>query len=387
MNPVSTDSSDGRAKRDKCSAPQGSITRIGQTTGELFDDIRDFLAQHPGLSMDAILKLTYAVFAILFAECAEIWPFVSIVAPDAWGSTLLLRMIECVSVGSLHLGELTLSALLTLPPIPQNTLLLIDQVSPNKELERTLRIMSRTGARILRNGKFYNLCFPTLVCTAEPLRDRWILDQAVQIELKPSLRPTPKFSPESLNESSRQLRGKLTRYYELNIAKVRDSHFDASEFSSPTREIAAMLGNSIPDDPSLHRCLLKLLEPQDRDVRIRRTDSIAAVVTEACLFLSHESGRSQARAGEICDIVNGISKGRDENLELDPRAVGNHLRALGLFSERLGRAGRGIRFSKQIRRKIHELAEAYEVRTALNNSLCEFCGEVRSHNNAPNGGK
>src|ERR1700689_1529836 len=113
------------------------------TTGQLFDEVRDFLAQHPGLTTDAVLKLTYFVFAILFAECAEIWPFVAIVAPDAAGSSLLLRMIACVAVAPLHLGELTLSALLTLPPIPRGTLLLIDQLSPNKELERILRIMSR----------------------------------------------------------------------------------------------------------------------------------------------------------------------------------------------------------------------------------------------------
>jgi hypothetical protein len=385
MNAVSKDSSDEMANREKSGAPQVSITRIDQTTGELFDDIRDFLALHPGLATDAILKLTYALIAILFAECADIWPFVSIVAPEAAGSTLLLRMIKAVSVAPLHLGELTLSALLSLPPIPRNTLLLVDQPFPNKELERTLRIMSRTGGSILRNGKFYNICFPAIVCTAEPLRDRWILDQAIQIELKPSLSPTPKFSPESLNESSRKLRGQLTRYRELNLAKVRDSHFDARKFSSPIREIAAMLGNSVPDDPSLQQYLLMLLEPQDQDVRIRRTDSIAAVVTEACLFFSHERGRLQARVGEICDVVNGMSKGRDENVKLDPRAVGNHLRALGLFSERLGRAGRGIRFSKQNRRTIHELAEAYEVRTTRDNSSCEFCGEVKSHNNSRNG--
>ena len=122
-----------------------------------------------------------------------------------------------------------------------------------------------------------------------------------------------------------------------------------------------------------------ILEPQDQDVRIRRTDSIEAVVVEAALFLSHESARSQALIGAITTIANGILKGRGENIILDPRAVGHHLRALGLFSERLGRAGRGIRFTNEVRRRIHALALAYDVRTAMDNSSCEFCAEARSN--------
>jgi len=97
------------------------------------------------------------------------------------------------------------------------------------------------------------------------------------------------------------------------------------------------------------------------------------------LFLSHEGARRQALIGEIATIANGILKGREENIILDPRAVGHHLRALGLFSQRLGRAGRGIRFTNEVRRKIHELAQAYDVRTSLDNPSCEFCVEARSN--------
>jgi hypothetical protein len=188
----------------------------------------------------------------------------------------------------------------------------------------------------------------------------------------------PKFDPQWMAESAQKLQGKLRRYREINLARVRDSHFDAPQFRSPMREIASMLGNSIVDAPSLQRCVLTLLEPQDLDVRTRRTDSLEAIVIEAALFLSHEGRRTQARAGEIATIVNGILKGRGETVELDPRAVGYTLRALGLFSVRLGRAGRGIRFTKEVRRSIHGLARSYDVRTALDNSACEFCAEASS---------
>jgi hypothetical protein len=354
--------------------PQGPIAAIDfGTTGQLFDDIRVFLAQHPGLTTDAALKLTYFVLAIPFAECAPTWPLASIVAPDSSGSSLLLRMLACLCLAPVHIGNVTLSAMLTLPLSPRPTPLIIDQLVPNRELERLLRVMARPGARVLRDGEFFDISVPTVVCTGEPTRDHWITDQALQIALLPSRRSLPKFDSESLKRAARHFRGKLLHYQKTNIEKVRDSQFEVPSFISPTRELACMLGTAIVDDPALQRCVSMILESQDQDVRIRRTDSIPAVMVEAQLLLSHEEHRRQARIGEIGTIANGILRGRGENFEIDPREIGNHVRALGFFSERLGSAGRGIRFTNAVRRKIHELAQAFEVRTDLKNPACEFC--------------
>ena len=345
------------------------------STAKLFDEIRNFLTLHPGLTADSIQKLTYFTLAIQFPECCGIWPFASIVAPDTVGSSLFLRMFSCLCINPLQIGEITLSAILTLPRSPRPGLLLIDQLATSSELERVLRIMSRPGSRIIRKGELHDVSIPTLVCTAEPLRDRWILDQAVHVTLAPTRGPLPDLDPEMLSESARKLNGKLLRYREMNLAKVRASHLDAPELSSPMREIANMLGRCIVDDASLRRLVPMLLRSQDQDVRARRTDSVHAVEIEAALSLSHENKRGQARIGEVTTIANGILRGRGESIQLDPREVGNHLRALGLFSERLGRAGRGIRFTNEIRQKIHQLARAYDVRSAQGAPRCEFCAE------------
>ena len=344
------------------------------TTGKLFDEIRDFLSLHPGLPKESVLKLTYFAFAIQFAENCGIWPLASVVAPDTAGSSLLLRMLHCV-YAPLQIGEISLNALLTLPQSLRPRLLLIDQLATSRELERVLRIMSRRDSPIIHKGEFRDVSIPTLVCTAEPLREQWILDQALQVTLTPTRGPLPNFDPHTLNESARKLRGKLSLYRERNLEKVRNSHFDAPKLSSPMREIAIMLGSSIADDPSLQGLVPMLLQPQDDDVRIRRTDSFEAVVNEAALFLAHEAKRGQARVGEIATIANGILRNRGESLQLDPRAVGNYLRASGLFTLRLGRAGRGIRFTNEIREKIHQLARAYDVRSTQGDVRCEFCAE------------
>jgi hypothetical protein len=347
------------------------------TTANLFDAIHDFLALHPALTAESIQKLTYFAFALQFPECCNIWPFASVLAPDTVGSSLFLRMFSCVCITPLQIGDITLNSLVTLSQSRRPSLLLIDQLTPNRELERVLRIMSRPGSLIFHYGEFRDVSIPTLVCTAEPLRDRWTLDQGLQVTLIPTRGPLPGFDSETLNESARKLRGKLLSYRVRNLAKVRNAHCDAPQLSSPMREIANMLGSCIVDDDSLQSLVPMVLQPQDQDVRARRTDSVHAVEIEAALFLSHETKRGQARIGEITTIANGILKGRGESIQLDPREVGNHLRALGLFSERLGRTGRGIRFTSAIRRKIHDLARAYDVRSLQGHARCEFCAESK----------
>ncbi len=83
--------------------------------------------------------------------------------------------------------------------------------------------------------------------------------------------------------------------------------------------------------------------------------------------------------GEIATIANGIFKGRGESIELGkPRAVGDILRSGGLFTQRLGRAGRGIVLTKENRKKLHELAWAFDVRSVEDAAKrCEFCFDVR----------
>jgi hypothetical protein len=362
--------------QENTSSPQRPAEPIDfGATGQLFNDLRDFLSLHPGLTADSVLKLTYFLFAICFPECAGIWPFAAVVSPDTVASSLLLRMFGAVSIDSLRIGEITLNALLTLPQSPRPSFLLIDQLATSREFERLLRIMSRPGSPILRKGQFHDVSIPTLVCTAEPLRDRWLLDQAVQITLAPTRGPLPNFESQILGESAVTLREKLVRYREKNLATVCNSHCETPHLGSPMREIANMLANSIVDDAALQRLVPMLLAPQDRDVRIRRTDSVLAIEIEAAFLLSHKPKCREALIGKITMIANGIFRERGENIELDPREMGNHLRAVGLFSERLGSAGRGIQFTKEVRRNLHDLARAYDVRTIPTNP-CEFCVEA-----------
>ncbi|MGB2886114.1 MAG: hypothetical protein WBC04_00320 [Candidatus Acidiferrales bacterium] len=201
------------------------------STRQLFDDLRRFFAQHPGLPEESILKLAYLALAIWFSECAAIWPFVSVVSVDSSGLTLLLRLLQCAYRRSLHVGEITFERIWSLPLLLRPTLL-IDQPRPTRELYRVLRAMSRLGALVPQNGQLRHINCPTVICTAEPLTDPWILDHALHIVLTPTC-GLPRIDPQTLIETARELQGKQLRYRLDYFAKVRRSQFDAPELPFP----------------------------------------------------------------------------------------------------------------------------------------------------------
>ena len=124
--------------------------------------------------------------------------------------------------------------------------------------------------------------------------------------------------------------------------------------------------------------LVELLKPQELDAGVRNSTSIIRVVIEAGLAFCHDKKRESAFVGDVSDLSNGILHGRGETVELEPRAVGDILRSLGLFMQRLGRAGRGILLLNETRGKIHQLARAHEVRCSeVVADGCPVCIELR----------
>ena len=64
-----------------------------------------------------------------------------------------------------------------------------------------------------------------------------------------------------------------------------------------------------------------------------------------------------------------------ESLKVSSETVGHVLKYLGLYSRRLGNAGRGLVFDKATQSQAHRLGEAYDVLTS--EPSCEYCHEVQ----------
>ena len=91
----------------------------------------------------------------------------------------------------------------------------------------------------------------------------------------------------------------------------------------------------------------------------------------------HE-GKPEAFVAGIVAFANGIFLGRQERLELSPKAVGAILRErLGLCAERCA-TGYRLMLTENVRRRIHQLAAGYNVLSMLKSADgCPSCLELQ----------
>ena len=343
------------------------------STKELTEDLHNFFAQHPGLPSESISILVHFALSTWFPECSAVLPSLSVVAPDASGSTLLLRLLRCVCRHSLHVIEITEGGIFMLPFAFRPTLL-IDQAKPTGGLQRILCAMSRPGVVFLRNGQYRDISCSIVVCSEVPLTDPGH-SNFIHVVLMPTRGRLPKIHRESLTDVADELQGQLLQYRLANFKKVQTSKFDAPELNTPAAEMARTLGTCVVDHDELQSRIIELLEPQDES-RVRHSTMITAIVIEAAFFFCHEKNRQQAYVAEFAAVCNAILRARKEVLELEPRAVGDVLRAIGLFTQRLGGSGRGVLLVNDVRRKIHCLAREYDIQwTEGKIDRCKFCAE------------
>jgi hypothetical protein len=344
------------------------------TTPKLFDDLHSLFGVHPGLQSDSVSALAHYSLVTWFPDCMPAVPCLSIVAPDTSGRDLLFRLLSRTCRRPLHLLEPTRPEILA-SPLSLRPTLIIDQAKPTSDVQRLLRVMSQAVGFVPRSGQLKQICCPTIIVSAEPLGDPLLLTRALQINLMPGHAAVSKVNQILDSELAQALPAKLLQYQLLNFAKVRASEFDAHGCLG---DLTTALAACIVDDDELQARVNQMLEPQERDSRARNSTSSISVVIEAGLALSHDRKRESAYVGEFADAANGILHGRGETVLLEPRAVGDILRSLGLSTQRLGAAGRGVLLVRETRRKIHLLARSYDVPSIQGNfGGCEFCTEVR----------
>jgi hypothetical protein len=349
------------------------------STSQLLSALGRFLAQHPGLGVESVSKLAHFSIATWFPECCAKSPSLSVVSADAYSSTLLLRLLRYTCRRSLHLGEVGLSALGSLPLSFRPTLLL-DQRPATKQLCRFIRAVGRPGALMLQKRQLQDVSCATVISTGEPLTDEWVVDDVIQVALAPSGGDFAIVDLQHLDDAGRELQAQLLQYRLRNFEKVKASSFDAPRLAYPARHVARTLGACIVDDSEAVSRITSLLQDQDEDSRVRDSTAIPSVVIEAALVLCHEKERSATLVGELATISNAIFKGRDETIELEARATGSVLSSIGLFTQRIGSAGRGLLLTNDMRRRIHELAWRYNVLSVQHQieDLCRYCGEARA---------
>ena len=324
------------------------------STAELFSSIVEVFQEYTRVPDDSAALLSYFVFTTWFLDLLPTAPCVSVIGTAFSEIAQLFRVLHCLCRRPLLLAGLDPGGMCALPmglrPTPP------------------------------RKGRLLDLYCAKAIHSGEPLRNAALAAGAMRIMVSPSAAPLPRLDRQTQDRIADEFQGKLLNYRLQNYRTVAASQPD---LGSMTSEMRALAGNLLACvvDPALQQDVLPRLQPQDQEARVERSSELASVTIEALLVFCHEV-HEQVHVAQIAEAVNAIFKGREENLEVSAKRVGHCLKTLGLFTQPLDSAVRGICLTRAMRRKIHRLARDREV-LSMQDGI-ERCPECRPAVNVVN---
>ena len=338
---------------------------------QLFDDILVFLKNHTLLSDDEARILTYWSIATWFPDLLSFLPSAVITGTAAVAEPIFRALAAIcrrpVLLAGIDPGVLRAPWWGKLMPT-----LLIRAPQLNKRMGTLLDASTRPGYLMATGKDMQPFYCPKCIYLGDPV-DRSLIPSSIQIHVSSKSRKLTYKSPTS--EVIETFQNKLLLYRFLGRENVAASKFRVHGFRPEVCAIAESLGTIIVDDLSLQRDIINLLKERDEQSGVDRASGRNGIVVRAVLSLCHEPDLQQAYVRDIASAVNRIYVEEGESLKMSSETAGHILKSLGLYSRRLGSAGRGLVLDKSMRSHAHRLGHAYEVLPP--EPACGHCHELQ----------
>jgi hypothetical protein len=338
---------------------------------ELFNDISALLRKHVMLASKDCSLLAYWAIATWFADFLPFFPSVVISGP-ASTADLLLRTLAAVCRRPVLLGELSPAILRKLPVKEISPTLLIREPQLSRYMSALLNASNQPGYLFFSGKSFQELYCPKTIYVGESFKDSAAARNSVHINLGESTLPLRKSLPGT--DEITFFQNRLLCYRLLNHDKVAAANFRVSGFRPELSVVADVLASAIVDDVELQRGIIEVLKDRDEQSRIDHATGVNGLVLRAVLFHCHQRDERKF-VREITATANRFYAEDGESLRLSSEKVGHVLKYLGLYSRRLGNAGRGLVFDKPTQAQAHMLSHEYDVLTS--EPSCEHCHELQ----------
>jgi hypothetical protein len=338
-----------------------STTAEYGSTRKLFTEISALISRTQ-VGDDLVKALSFCVFASWMSDYLPEAPFLWIVAPPMTAVGPLLQIMPLLCCRSFVVSDISAARFRFLPADLRPTLVMEVNVQ-SRQLLNLLRASKRHRALIAAGGKAVDAFGARVVFAHEPLRDPAIAGFPLELVLPPTFQYIPLMNSSEAERVAAEYQAKLLRYRILNWDKVRTPAFDLNQFTVPMQQTAHTLIASIVDDDELQSQIVPLLQTLDHEIRVDRASLLPAIVLEALLGRCHSTTGKYFPVADLTGDVNTILRGRGEMLELSGENIGWKLRALGLHTDFITGGNKGLVLLNDVRKRIHDLAAAYGVRT------------------------
>jgi hypothetical protein len=341
------------------------------TTQELFDGISALLHKYVMLPSKDCSLLAYWAIATWFTDYLPFLPSVIISGP-ASTADLLLRTLAAVCRRPVLLGELSPAILRKLPINEISPTLLIREPQLSRYMSALLNASNQPGYLFYSGKTFQQLYCPKCIYVGEYFKGPLSTSNSVHIHLSESALK-PRHSLPTKDEIT-SFQNRFFSYRLLNHDKVATANFRVSGFRPEISIVADVLAAAIVDDVELQRGIIEVLKGRDEQSRVDCATGVNGLVLRAVLFHCHQKDQRKF-VREIAATTNRLYAEDGESLKLSSETIGHVLKHLGLYSHRLGNAGRGLIFDKATQSHAHRLSHAYDVLTA--EPSCEHCHELQ----------
>jgi hypothetical protein len=329
----------------------------------LFAALKNIFLEAAGLSEGDAVVLASVVLASWMGD------FVCGVSVNLIGSQAVTApvkaLLSALARNPLSLATFNLTEMARLPAGLLPTVLLS---APSARALQELALTTGDQLQVVRRGNLELLprCLG-IVCSDEPAPLG-----ALRINLVGQSEAA--FRASYLADLEAQLRPALLRYRLTHYATLANSTCDSPFFCPETRAWAQLLGAVVTPFPGATAEVVEALRPQDQAQQASLADSVQGAVLEA-VFLSIHADTTPPYVQDVARLANVLLAGRGES-ELTTRGVGARLRKLGFACERKG-AGYRLVLSKDVRQRVHRLAQDMGVPLPVENSAgCPCCAEL-----------
>ena len=342
--------------------------------GKLFNEIAEIVQKLTGIDLQFVQCAVYFAVATWFSDVFAEPPILIITGPRQLARAVLL-VLSYFCRRSLLL-QISRAADLGSVPLDFSPTLLLDASTLPATAIRRLLVPSASKFGIPKRAGVVQFCGAKAIYTgmvAPPMRQG-----GVRLPLSPAIRVSFA-SAGTPQEIADRFQSRLLGYRLTNYFAVQGSSFDVPAFSDEARTLARNLGACIVGDPALRDGVVPLFQAYSGAERDEQASDPLAYVIEGLLVSCHQ-GKPQVYVGKLAEKVNAILQGRGEDIEMSDREVGGKLKILGLATNKLDRAGRGLVLDRATRDRVHRLAYEYGVRM-LDEAASRFpcCSEVQKN--------
>ena len=323
---------------------------------EMFNRIRSLIQHHGMLTERQSRLVAYWSMAGWFADFLPFMPTL-VITGHAFAADALLRILQCVCRRPVLLAGISPASLRAITSNDVMPTLLIRTSQLNKGMASLLEASNQPGY-FLSSGKdvwqFYGAKCIYLSGDESPeiLGGRSIHVRAGRKASELDRFPT--------KEAVQDLQNQMLFYRLIRHDDVAGSSFRVTGFLPELCAMAQVLAAPLEGEPELQKGIIELLRELNEQVRADYSCGLNAMILKAVLWHCHQNDQPQVLVREIAAKVNDFYREDGESLRVSNETVGHSLKNLGLYTRRLGSAGRGLSLDQVTQKRTHELSYSNE---------------------------